>query len=133
MIVLDTSAVVAIILGEPEAEAFTTVLASGQAFWISALTVFECETVIRARKDQTLVSRVRELLALCRATVLAFDDNQAALATQAYLEFGKGVHPARLNLCDCAAYALAKSLNAPLLYKGDDFAMTDIARAVAPG
>ncbi len=63
-------------------------------------------------------------------SVEAFDQPESLLAFEAYGRFGKGNHPARLNLVDCAAYALAKSLDAPLLFKGNDFARTDIRRAI---
>lgn len=61
---------------------------------------------------------------------VVFDERQSNLAFDAYRRYGKGIHPAGLNLADCAAYALAKSLDAPLLFKGDDFARTDVRRAL---
>ncbi len=132
MIVVDTSAIVAIFLGEPEAPLFTSVLASDPTS-ISAVNLYEAETVLRGRKDKILAARVRALLEASRTLIVPFDDAQAQLASEAYAVFGKGIHPARLNLGDCAAYALAKSLDAPLLYKGDDFARTDIVSAVTTG
>lgn len=97
---------------------------------MSALNVFETETVVRSGRSDALAAEVRRLLKVNRVRIVAFDDTQAEEASAAYSRFGKGRHPARLNLCDCAAYALAKSLDAPLLYKGDDFARTDIRSAL---
>lgn len=129
LFVVDTSAIVAVILDEPEAEAFQAALTATHCR-ISAISVFEAETVIRGRRDHAAAERVRRLLALTRVAIVPFDDEQAVIASRAYEAFGKGFHRARLNMCDCAAYALAKSLNAPLLYKGDDFARTDIVSAL---
>lgn len=93
----------------------------------------EAEIVIRGRKSEDLASRARQMLDEAGAVIVPFDDDQAKLASAAYARFGKGFHPARLNMGDCAAYALAKSLDAPLLYKGDDFGRTDIVPAVTAG
>ncbi len=103
------------------------------SYRISAISVFEAETVLRGRRKDGAEARVRALLSLTGASIVPFDDQQAQRASAAYAAFGKGVHPARLNLCDCAAYALAQSLNAPLLYKGDAFARTDVISAVTTG
>lgn len=129
MIVIDSSAIVAILLDEPERHGFALTIASRQSR-MSALNAFETETVIRRRLGHDRVASVRLFLTENRVVLEPFDDVQATEANAAYAHFGKGVHPARLNLCDCAAYALARSLNAPLLYKGDDFALTDIASAI---
>lgn len=132
MIVIDSSAVVAILLDEPERLDFAIRVAASRTV-ISTLNVFEAETVIRGRLGAERVPAVRAWLTDNRVDIAVFDDGQAMAASNAYARFGKGVHKARLNLCDCAAYALAKSLNAPLLYKGDDFARTDIVSAVTAG
>ncbi len=125
MIVIDSSAVVAILLGEPESASFAMALRDNDGR-VSALSVFESETVIMGRVGAEHIAKVRRLLESARVEIEPFDDGQARLANAAYLRFGKGRHPARLNMGDCAAYALAKSLNAPLLFKGDDFSQTDI-------
>lgn len=106
---------------------------SGRRITVSALSVFEAETVVRGRRGQEAVAEVRALLSHHGAQIVPFDDEQAQLASLAYDRFGKGNHRARLNICDCAAYALAKSTNVPLLYKGNDFAQTDIVSAVTAG
>jgi ribonuclease VapC len=132
LIVVDSSALVAILLNEPEQSGLLRVLATERAC-ISAMNVFETQTVILRHSGQDRVVEVRNLLAANDIEVVAFDDAQADAANAAYARFGKGFHPARLNLCDCAAYALAKSLDAPLLYKGEDFARTDIVSASTAG
>lgn len=132
LIVIDSSAVVAILLDEPERAVFLEAMAGGRAI-MSVLNVYETEVVIRCRSGQSSVSAVRALLVANEVELVAFDDARSIAADAAYSRFGKGVHKARLNLCDCAAYALARSLNAPLLYKGDDFARTDILSAVTAG
>ncbi len=132
MIVVDTSVIVAMLLKETEAPRFASLLLEGGG-QISAISVYEAETVILRRRGPPLVPAVRELIARFGLTIVPFDDEQAQRASGAYAEFGKGRHPARLNLADCAAYALAESLDAPLLYKGDDFARTDITPAVTLG
>ena len=129
MIVIDSSAVVAILLDEPERADFALKVASSRTV-ISTLNVFETEAVIRGRLGAERVPAVRAWLADNRVDIAAFDDAQSMAANDAYARFGKGIHRARLNLCDCAAYALAQSLGAPLLYKGDDFARTDIVSAL---
>lgn len=128
--VIDSSAVVAILLDEPERAAFLLAIASRRTV-MSAVNVFETETVIRRRTGEEKVSAVRALLAANEVEIAPFDDLQSAAASDACARFGKGVHPARLNICDCAAYALARSRGLPLLYKGDDFARTDITSALA--
>lgn len=128
MQVIDSSAIVAILLDEPEAEAFGRALVAGRSA-MSAANVYEAETTMLRRIGPDAAARVRRLLADHGVVIRDFDDRQARLASEAYDRFGKGRHPARLNLMDCAAYALAISLNAPLLYKGDDFARTDVVSA----
>ena len=132
MIAVDTSVIIATIFQEDEADTFARILIQGSCF-ISAVSVYEAETVILRRREPGLVPAVRGFIARFGLKIVPFDDAQAQLASEAYAIFGKGVHPARLNLADCAAYALAHSMNAPLLYKGDDFAQTDIVSAVTTG
>ncbi len=132
LIVIDSSAIVAILLGEPEASIFLTTMASRRCH-ISAANVFEIEVVMLRRIGPQSVARIRRLLSDAGTVIHDFDDRQADVARQAYERFGKGRHPAKLNLHDCAAYALAHSMNAPLLYKGDDFAQTDVVSAVTTG
>ena len=131
-IVIDTSALIAIIFGEPEALVFSQCIRDSEGH-ISASNVYEAEVVVLRRLGADKVHRVRGLLTLADVTIHPFDDQMARDATEAYARFGKAIHPAELNLMDCAAYALAKSRNLPLLYKGDDFARTDVVSAVTAG
>jgi ribonuclease VapC len=130
-IVIDASALIAIIFGEPEAASFTQCIRDSDGH-ISASNVYEAEVVVLRRLGADKVYRVRGLLARADVTIHPFDDQKAQEATEVYARFGKGVHPAQLNLMDCAAYALARSRGLPLLYKGDDFAQTDVTSAVTP-
>jgi ribonuclease VapC len=125
--VVDTSAIVGFLLDEPEADAIRDAMAAADRRCISAVTLFECRTVLWARFGAEMLQGLQDLLDGWRPDVRAFDAEQASLAFAAYRRFGKGSgHPAKLNLCDCAAYALAKSLDAPLLFKGNDFLQTDV-------
>jgi ribonuclease VapC len=131
-IVIDSSALIAIFFGEPEADTFARLIRESNGH-ISASNVYETEVVVLRRMGPDKVHRVRDFLTRGHVTIHAFDDSQAQEAAKVYAEFGKGCHPAGLNLMDCAAHALAKSLDASLLYKGNDFTQTDIVSAVTPG
>jgi ribonuclease VapC len=82
-------------------------------------------------QNKEVAAEVNALLDALKVNIAAFDHQQATLALAAFARYGKGRHPAALNFGDCCAYALAKSMNLPLLYKGNDFAQTDIASALA--
>jgi ribonuclease VapC len=129
VIVIDTSAIVAMLLGEAEAAQFANSLAAASDVRVSAVTDYEARVVLRPR-GPAMIERYDALLAEIAVSIVTFDQEQSRRAFEAYRRWGKGVHPAALNLGDCAAYALAKSLDAPLLFKGDDFAKTDIRRAL---
>ncbi|OYQ32623.1 hypothetical protein CHU95_17765 [Niveispirillum lacus] len=130
-IIVDSSALMAILLSEPDAETYTSAMAAAPALAMSAITMFEAQTVILRRLGQSMVERFNRMMALYPVAVHSFDDAQAMTAFEAYRQFGKGCgHPAQLNLCDCASYALARTLNAPLLFKGQDFIHTDIIAAL---
>ncbi len=128
MIVLDSSALVAIFENEPDAGRFAAAMAGASQLLISAVNLHETGVVLRARRGPEALARLwRFLLVENDVQVIPFDAEQARLAISAFEQFGKGMgHKAQLNLTDCAAYALAKSLGVPLLFKGDDFAATDI-------
>jgi ribonuclease VapC len=86
--------------------------------------------VVGARRGPDNLDDLEQMLEAAEAQIVPFDEIQARAAHLAYMRFGKGIHPtARLNLCDCIAYALAKHLTVPLLFKGSDFAATDVASA----
>ena len=128
-LVVDTSALVAIALDEPESDAFIGALETSDEAVMSPMTYVELGIVLLGR--DLILSRddLDDWLGMYRV-VIARDPVIDTAALDAYLRYGKGRHPARLNLSDCFAYALAKALDAPLLYKGDDFGQTDIRSAL---
>ena len=130
VMVLDTAAIMSILRQEDDAAQMAACIAAASSVCISAVTRLEAFTVAMARGD-TGSQKLAELLDQLAPQVIAFDEVQSSLAVTAVKSFGKGHHPARLNFGDCCAYALAKSMNLPLLYKGNDFAQTDIASALA--
>jgi ribonuclease VapC len=133
MIAIDTSALIAIFRLEPEADAFLKAIVEAETRLISGLSVLETSMVMSGgAKDGAAFGPLDEFLTEAGIAIIPFDAEQAGLAREAFLRFGKGRHKAGLNLGDCASYALAKSGSAPLLFKGDDFSRTDIAIAV-PG
>ncbi|HMJ03813.1 MAG TPA: type II toxin-antitoxin system VapC family toxin [Conexibacter sp.] len=125
--VLDTSALVAILRDEPESSAFADLLAGANNPVISAATLFEC-SMVQAKFDEGLED-LDDLLLSAGIRVAAVDVAQAHAARDAWLRFGKGRSPAKLNFGDCFSYALATTTGRPLLYKGDDFAQTDVVAA----
>lgn len=128
MIVLDSSALVAILDDEPERAAFSAVIAGTDRCLVSAVNAQETGLVMYGRHRAQGISDLWDLLGFIRAEIVPFDEPQVRAALEAFTRYGKGVDPkARLNLCDCAAYALAMSRNLPLLFKGDDFRATDVA------
>ena len=127
--VLDSSAVLAILQNEPEASAFALRIERAERVLISAVSVLEVGIVIESRRGAERAGHLDALLREGLIEVAAFDADQSALARQAFRRYGKGRHPAALNFGDCAAYALAKISGEPLLYKGDDFTLTDLSPA----
>ncbi len=132
MIVVDTSALYAILSDETEAETFKRILSVEVGICLSAPTWVEAVMVCRSRLPHGL-ERLERLASVLSMERQAFDARQADLAAEAFRRYGRGSgHPARLNFGDCFSYALARSLDAALLYKGDDFVHTDIRSAVQP-
>jgi len=130
VIVVDTSAVLAILFKESEAGAFRAAIEAAEGTMVSAATRVETAMVIEGRHGD--VGRVL-LEAFWRAAEIEtapVTQAQAVIAIEAFRRFGRGRHRAALNLGDCFAYALAKSIPRPLLYKGQHFAQTDIASAL---
>lgn len=127
MIVVDASALVAIGDEEPEADHFLEIL-ERTASCIAAVNYVETGLILIGRRrlatQEDLDYWLREL-----GVKVTPDENLASEALSAYLAYGRRYHPAKLNLADCFAYALAKQLDAPLLYKGDDFPLTDVRSA----
>jgi ribonuclease VapC len=131
MIVVDTSAIVAILLEEPEAAALLDALVTDDRPVMSAATLLETSIVLRTHDRRKLSEDDLDDFVTDTIEVMDVTAAQVDLARRAHSKFGKGTgHPARLNFGDCFSYALAKSLAAPLLYKGGDFAKTDITSAV---
>lgn len=128
MIAVDASALVAIGDDEPEAERFLDVLERNPSC-ISAVNYVETGLILIGRGRLATQEDLDEWLKQLGAKVMP-DENLAMAALSAYLIYGRRYHPAKLNLADCFAYALAKSLDAPLLYKGDDFPLTDVRSAL---
>lgn len=126
--IVDTSALIAILRDESEAPAFAEAIATAAACRMSAASFLEAAAVIDAGRDPVASRRFDELLATAQVMIEPVTETQARTAREAYRDFGKGSgHPAQLNFGDCFAYALAKETGEPLLFKGDDFHHTDIA------
>lgn len=131
MIVVDTSALIAILQVEPDAQALAAAMQSSPAVAMSAVTLLETGIVIQSRRGPAGVDDLTKLLSGTRVMTVPFDERMAVLAIEAFARFGRGGQSgAKLNFGDCASYALAKSLDAPLLFKGNDFTATDIVSAV---
>jgi len=129
--IVDTSALVAVLLGEPERDRFIRLIADAEDPLISAATLVEASIVMQSRTGDEGTVGLDRLLAVSGVRCVAVDDEQALLAREAFRRFGKGRSPAGLNFGDCFAYALARLMDRPLLFKGDDFTQTDV-EAVAP-
>jgi ribonuclease VapC len=130
MIVIDSSALIAVILFEPERQRFLDIIAEVGNCAVSAVTILETRIVTYSRLGAAGVDRLESWLVSFAPEIAPFDEQQSAIAFQAFKTYGKGIHStARLNFGDCASYALAKSRNLPLLFKGNDFAATDIQLA----
>jgi ribonuclease VapC len=130
--VVDTSAIAAILLGEPSAPGIAAAIEAGAVRLLSAANLLEVSIVIESRKGEVGGRELDLLLYRADIELVAVDQDQAELARSAWRRFGKGRHPAALNYGDCFAYALAKSRRMPLLFQGDDFAQTDIERVALP-
>jgi ribonuclease VapC len=130
-VVVDTSALLAILLGETERLEYIALLAGADDPLISTATLVEASIVMQARTGDEGVQDLDDLLAVAGVRPVAVDVDQAVLARGAFERFGKGRDPAGLNFGDCFAYALAQALGRPLLFKGSDFAQTDVTVAAA--
>lgn len=131
--IIDTSALVAMIRGEPEADQFERLLRGSDDARISAASYLELAVVIDAARNPIASAALDEALMAYRIRIEPFTPSQARLARSAYERFGRGSgHPARLNMGDCFAYALARDLGEPLLFKGNDFTLTDIEIVIEP-
>lgn len=130
--IIDASAVLAVLLGEKDAPFYAEAIEDTPDTQMSSVSALEVALVIRARKREPGLARLDRFMEKSRIRVVPFDTEQLRLAREAWWNYGKGRHPAGLNLGDCCSYALAKVTNDALLYKGDDFGQTDV-RGVRAG
>ena len=124
--IIDTSALICILLGEPEAEEFAKAIACEWKRLMSSVNALEAAIVIEAKKGDPGSRELDLLLTRSKIEIVPFDRRQYELARMAWQSFGKGRHPAGLNIGDCCAYALSKAQGEPLLFKGEDFSRTDL-------
>jgi ribonuclease VapC len=132
-VIVDTSVLVAIVHREPEGPAFARIIAGQPVARISAASYVELAAVVDGRRDPVASNALDSILRELEIEVAPLTAHQARIAREAYRSFGRGSgHPARLNMGDCFAYALARDLAEPLLFKGRDFALTDIELVIEP-
>jgi ribonuclease VapC len=128
--VIDTSAVIAVLLGEPETASFVRALAGAPKKLISAFNALESAIVIEAKKGEAGGRELDLLLHRAQIEIIVLNGDQLEIARTAWRKYGKGNHSAGLNIGDCCAYALAKYSGEPLLFKGNDFSQTDIQAVI---
>ncbi|RJK96402.1 type II toxin-antitoxin system VapC family toxin [Vallicoccus soli] len=132
--IIDSSAVVAIALEESDADRYLRAAVEARPLRMSAANLLAASIVVDRRRDPVASRQLDRLVELLRVVVEPVTERQARLAREAYRDFGRGSgHPANLNFGDCFAYALARDLDEPLLFKGDDFVHTDVEPAVPQG
>ncbi len=124
--VIDSSAVIAIMRHEPEREAFMRAIYQAEMRLMSAVTKLESSMVAAGTRGAAGLADVDGVLAELRVVIVPFTDHHASIARDAFIRYGKGRHPAGLNFGDCASYALAIAEAEPLLFKGTDFGATDV-------
>jgi len=129
--ILDTSALAAIFFGEPELERYVQVIHDAESCRISAANFVELAIVVEGQIGPEAGRQCDVFFRRAEIVIEPVTLEQAHLARQAFLDFGRGRHPAKLNFGDCFAYALAKATGEPLLFKGDDFSKTDVRAALA--
>jgi ribonuclease VapC len=128
--ILDTSALLAILQDEPERRSFNACIEAAASRSMSTATFVETSIVIGVRYGGDGLRDLDLFIAKAGIALVPVDADQAHVARDGFLRFGKGRHPAGLNYGDCFAYALARTLGEPLLYKGSDFSQTDVATVV---
>jgi ribonuclease VapC len=130
--VIDSSALIALLLAEPDADGFVGAIAGTSSRLVSAASYLETAIVMQARSGPSAQEQLDRLLADLSVSIVPFTRDQAIIAIAAYQQYGKGSgHPAGLNFGDCFTYALAKLTGEPVLFKGNDFSRTDIGVAIA--
>lgn len=129
--IVDTSAIIAILRDEPEAEAFSKAIESVRVRRVSAASYVEAAAIIDGSRNPIASRRFDEFFRAASFMIEPVTAEQARIAREAYRDFGKGSgHPAQLNLGDCFSYALAKAMHEPILFKGRDFSRTDLDAAM---
>jgi ribonuclease VapC len=131
--VLDTSAVIAILQDGPERRRFNEAIESAETRSLSTASFVECSMILESRYGADGVRDLDLFIAKAKVILAPVDEDQAHLARRAFQKYGKGRHPAGLNFGDCFSYALARALDEPLLFKGNDFSQTDVERHPASG
>jgi len=126
--ILDTSAVVAIVMKEPGYEELLRTMANGNPA-IGTATLTETAIVLSARLESDARSLLARFLSEASIAIVPFGESHYGAAVEAWLRYGKGKHPAALNFGDCLSYAVARLADEPLLFVGEDFAQTDIVRS----
>jgi ribonuclease VapC len=132
LMVVDTSAIVAILFDEPDLRLYGEAIEAAAVRLVSAVTRVELAFVIEGRKREAGRERLERFFQLTGTEVVAVTPQQAEIAIDAFRRFGRGRHPAALNIGDCFSYALAVATDDVLLFKGDNFAQTDIRPAFPP-
>ncbi|MGA2352592.1 MAG: type II toxin-antitoxin system VapC family toxin [Terracidiphilus sp.] len=127
--IIDPSVMVAMLLEEPEGHLFDVAIAKSAVCRMSSAGLLEASMILESRKGEDGVRALDLLVARFHIEIESFTETQARLARKAFRRYGKGRHPAQLNFGDCMSYALAKETGEELLFKGTDFAKTDIAVA----
>ena len=130
--VLDTSALMAILLGEPEAKALSQAIARDPKRLVSAFSALETAIVIETKRGESGSRELDLLIHKAKIEIVPLNAEQSELARKAWRLYGKGHHPAGLNIGDCCSYSLSKYSGEPLLFKGDDFPRTDVTSAFHP-
>lgn len=128
--IVDASAILAVLFEEPEKNGFRDLMLMRTELAMSPVNYLEAAVRADDKRHPKKGAELDSLLKALGITIAAVDARQALLAREAYQRFGKGNHPARLNLGDCFAYALAKARGEPLLFKGDNFRQTDVEAAL---
>ena len=126
--VLDSSALVAIVLAEPEAEQYVEVISQAEKAILSAPTFLELSIVLFRRGGNPLLQRMDRILEALEIRIVPFQESEAFEASSIYQRYGPGQHPAQLNFGDCISFAVARSYGEPLLFNGDDFARTSVSK-----
>ncbi len=131
--VLDTSAIVAILQDEPERRKFNEAIEAAESRSLSTASFVECSMILESRYGADGIRDLDLFIAKAQVSLIPVDEEQADLARRAFRKYGKGRHPAGLNFGDCFSYALSQALHEALLFKGNDFSQTDVECHKASG